>query len=220
VIIILPLILSQISVEIRRQRRTRKGEVLKIHPGELMAHWTFEVKFLFGTQFLFRILMFATGEDETLELLTRGPAPNHHQPIYGEARYYPTNPSTTSTLGGGCSGLNPYAGSYAPISMTSWGHPIEAPGVQSEHRALLRRAHLPVGTWLKTIVRLWAAPSRTQSSRLIVSVWWVLPERLPVTIPADTQPSRDLKHLMHGHPATKLFKTSTQTSTTFSTKPS
>jgi hypothetical protein len=42
-----------------------------------MTPWTFNVKFLYDTQFLFRSLMFATGEDRNLELLTRG----QHQAI-------------------------------------------------------------------------------------------------------------------------------------------
>jgi hypothetical protein len=44
--------------------------VLKIRPGELMASWTFKVKVLYDTQFLFRSLIFAAREDRTLELLT------------------------------------------------------------------------------------------------------------------------------------------------------
>jgi hypothetical protein len=64
-------IVSQISIETHRHRRARKWEVLKIHPGELMAHWTFELKFPYDSQFLFVMLMFAVGEDETLELLTQ-----------------------------------------------------------------------------------------------------------------------------------------------------
>jgi hypothetical protein len=37
-----------------------------------MAPWIFSVKFLYGTQFLFRSLMFTVGENENLKLLTRG----------------------------------------------------------------------------------------------------------------------------------------------------
>jgi hypothetical protein len=55
----------------RRQRRVRKGKVLKIHPGESMALWTFSIKFSYDTQFIFGSLMFATGKDENLELPTR-----------------------------------------------------------------------------------------------------------------------------------------------------
>jgi hypothetical protein len=36
-----------------------------------MAYWTFNIKFPYDTQFIFRSLMFATGEDKNLELLTR-----------------------------------------------------------------------------------------------------------------------------------------------------
>jgi hypothetical protein len=62
---------------IRRQRRARKGKVLKICPGGFMAPWTFSVKFSYDTQFIFGSLMFAAGEDGDLKLLTRGPTPSH-----------------------------------------------------------------------------------------------------------------------------------------------
>jgi hypothetical protein len=48
------------------------GEALKIRPGESITPWTFNVKFPYGTQFLFGSLMFATGEDKNLKLLTQG----------------------------------------------------------------------------------------------------------------------------------------------------
>jgi hypothetical protein len=207
VIVMLPPILSQISAEIHQQRCARKGGVLKIHPSELMAHWTFRVKFLYDTQFLFGTLMFAAVEDGTLRLLTRGPMPTHHQLIYGEAPYYLANPPTTLTSGGARSGLNPYVDSYAPTSMTSWGHPIGAlcPSVQWEHGARLLGVHLSVGTQLKTTRRLWTVPSGTQPSRPTTSAQRIPPEHLPIIVPVDTQPSGDLKRPMHGHPATKLF---------------
>jgi hypothetical protein len=131
---VFPLILSQIFAKIRRWRRARKGKSLKIRLGELMAPWTFEVKFPYGTQFLFGTLMFTAGEDRTIKLLTHSPSPSHHELIYGEAPYYPVDPSTALASGGTRSGLNPYAGSYAPIAMTSWGHPIEAPVAWSPAR--------------------------------------------------------------------------------------
>jgi hypothetical protein len=184
-----PLILSQIFAKIRRWRRARKGKSLKIRPGELMAPWTFEVKFPYGTQFLFGTLMFTAGEDRTIELLTHSPSPSHHELIYGEAPYYPVDPSTTLALGGTRSGLNPYAGSYAPIAMTSWGtrSRLQWPGPRPKHRALLHQAHLPVGTRLKITLRLWAASIGTLPSRPTVSAWWVPPERLPIIVQIDIQ---------------------------------
>jgi hypothetical protein len=41
----------------------------------------------YDTQFLFGLLMFATGEDRNLELLIRGPAPSHPQSVYGKSPY-------------------------------------------------------------------------------------------------------------------------------------
>jgi hypothetical protein len=68
--------------------------------------------------------MFVIGEDGTFELLTRGLVPRHHEPIYGEALYYPANSSTSSAPNNICSCLNPYAGSYYLSTMTSQGYPI------------------------------------------------------------------------------------------------
>jgi hypothetical protein len=56
--------------------------VLKINPDEVMAPWTFEVKFSYDTQFLSGSLMFIVGEDVTLEFLTQGLVPSHNEPIY------------------------------------------------------------------------------------------------------------------------------------------
>jgi hypothetical protein len=124
---VLPLILSQISPEIRQQRHARKGEALKIHPGELMAPRAFKVKSPYSTQFFFGMLMFTAREDRTLELLTRGPTPNHYEQIYGEAPYYLADSSTTLAPNGGCSGLNQYAGPYYLVAMMSQGYPIGTP---------------------------------------------------------------------------------------------
>jgi hypothetical protein len=54
---------------IHRQRRAKKGELLKIHPGGSMAPWTFTVNFPYDTIFIFGPLMFSTGEGRNLELL-------------------------------------------------------------------------------------------------------------------------------------------------------
>jgi hypothetical protein len=40
-----------------------------------MTPWNFDVKFPLGTQFIFRSLTFAAGEDEDLKMLPPGPAP-------------------------------------------------------------------------------------------------------------------------------------------------
>jgi hypothetical protein len=89
-----------------------------------MAFWTFSIKFLFDTQFIFGSLMFATREDENLELLTRGSAPRHPAQVYGKVPYYPVGRSIS---GGAYSDLNPYAWSYYLSTMTSQGVPIETP---------------------------------------------------------------------------------------------
>jgi hypothetical protein len=66
--------------------------------------------------------MFAFREDRNLELLTQGVAPKHPTPVYGQAPYYPTNPSTS---GKACSELNPYVGPYYLAAMPSRGIPIK-----------------------------------------------------------------------------------------------
>jgi hypothetical protein len=38
--------------------------------------------------------MFAAGDDGILEFITRGPAPRHLAPVYGQAPYLSANPST------------------------------------------------------------------------------------------------------------------------------
>jgi hypothetical protein len=65
--------------------------------------------------------MFVAGDDGSLELLTRGPAPRHHALIYGQAPYLSTNPATS---GRASSGLNPYAGPYYRSARMSRGLPI------------------------------------------------------------------------------------------------
>jgi hypothetical protein len=92
--------------------------------GWLMAPWTFNVKFPYGTQFTFGSLMFSTREDGNLELLTRGTAPRHLVPVYGKAPYYSAD---LSTSGNACSGLNPYAGLYYFSTTTLQGLPIGIP---------------------------------------------------------------------------------------------
>jgi hypothetical protein len=94
---------------IRRQRRARKGKELKICLGGSMAPWTFNVKFLYDNQFIFRSLMFTTREDANLELFTWVPLPSHPRLVYGKAPYYPVDPSTSSASGGAYSSLNPHA---------------------------------------------------------------------------------------------------------------
>jgi hypothetical protein len=65
-----------------------------------MPPWTFDMKFPLGTQFTFRSLTFAVGEDKDLKMLPPGPTPEH-----------PT-PAPSSTLSGVCSSLDPFAGLY------------------------------------------------------------------------------------------------------------
>jgi hypothetical protein len=107
-----------------------------------MAPWTFSTKFPYGTQFIFRSLMFTDGEDGNLELLTQGSTPKHHVPVYGKAPYYPVNPSTS---GGACSCLNPHAEPYNFSAMTSQefliGTPIFQPSAGTMSSSSLEVSH-------------------------------------------------------------------------------
>jgi hypothetical protein len=96
-----------------------------------MAPWTFSLKFPYDTQFIFEPLMFTAGEDESLELLTRGPAPRYPAPVYETTPYYPVDPSTSSRA---YLDLNPHAMPYYLSTMTSQGH-------------LIGRNHPPVFGW-------------------------------------------------------------------------
>jgi hypothetical protein len=88
-----------------------------------MEPWIFSIKFPYDTQFTFEPLMFFIGEDENLELLTRGPTPKHLESVYGQASYLP---ASLSTSGGACPGLNPYVGPYHRATKTTEGLPIGA----------------------------------------------------------------------------------------------
>jgi hypothetical protein len=86
-----------------------------------MTPWTFSIKFLYDTQFIFGSLMFAAGDDGRLELLTQGPTSRHLTSVYGQVAYLSTDPSTSDMA---YSYLNPYAESYYLSASTSQGCPI------------------------------------------------------------------------------------------------
>jgi hypothetical protein len=74
-----------------------------------MSPWTFNVKFPYGTQFIFGLLMFVVGEDENLKMLSPGSAPECLTLVYGQA---PCPPAISSISGSAFAGLDPYAGPY------------------------------------------------------------------------------------------------------------
>jgi hypothetical protein len=98
-----------------------------------MTPWTFSIMIPYSSQLIFRSLMFTARDDESLELLTQGPAPRHPAPVFGQAPHLLANPSTS---GGACSGLNPYLGSYHLSAMTSQGRPIGKTIFQPSTRAM------------------------------------------------------------------------------------
>jgi hypothetical protein len=74
-----------------------------------MTPCTFNIKFPYDTVFTFGSFTFAAGEDGNLKLMTLGPAPERFMSVYGQAPYLP---AISSTSGGSCSSLNPYARPY------------------------------------------------------------------------------------------------------------
>jgi hypothetical protein len=88
-----------------------------------MILWTFDIKFPCGIQFTFGSLTFDAGEDENLKMLTLGPATERLTPVYGQAPYFP---AISSTTGGACLDLDPYAGLHIHIIKLVQGIPIMA----------------------------------------------------------------------------------------------
>jgi hypothetical protein len=74
-----------------------------------MAPWSFDVKFPLGTQFTFGSLTFVAGEDGDLKMLPPRAVPEHPAP------------APSSTLGGTCSGSDPFAGLYIRTTKLIWG---------------------------------------------------------------------------------------------------
>jgi hypothetical protein len=90
-----------------QQRHASNGGSAQDPSGNIMAPWTFDVKFPSGTQFTFGSLTFATGEDGNIKMLPPGLAPEHLTSVYGQALYFAAISSTTGDV---CSGLDPYVG--------------------------------------------------------------------------------------------------------------
>jgi hypothetical protein len=88
------------------------GESTQDPSGKTMAPWIFDMKFPLGTQFTFRSLTFAVGEDRDLKMLPPGPVPEH-----------PT-PTPSSISANTCSGLDPFAGLYICTAKLIQGIPI------------------------------------------------------------------------------------------------
>jgi hypothetical protein len=117
----LSLILLQISDYDMSTEVRQVWESTQDSSGQSMAPWKFSNKFPYNTQFIFGSLIFATGDDGSLESLTQGLTPRHPAPVYGQAPYLLADPSI---LDGDCLGLNPHAGPYHLSAMTSQGYLI------------------------------------------------------------------------------------------------
>jgi hypothetical protein len=107
---------DETSTEARQIRRSAQDPSRKI-----MTSWTFDVKFPLDTQFTFESLTFAAGEDENLRMLPPGSAPECLTPVHGQASCFL---AISSTSGGACSGLDPYAERYICTVKLIQGIPI------------------------------------------------------------------------------------------------
>jgi hypothetical protein len=155
-----------------------------------MAPWTFDVKFSYGTQFIFGSLMFVAGKDGNFKMLPSGSAPERLAPVHGQGSCFSV---ISSTSGGACSGLNPYAVLYIRTKLvrgipvvTSIHQPSAGASSSSLSAASLDQdsaddyleiggGAVPVGTPL----------------RATLSSWWPWSEDLRTTAPADIPPSGD-----------------------------
>jgi hypothetical protein len=68
---VFPLILLQISDDETSTEARQERESAEIHPGELMAPWIYDEKFLMDMRFLLGTLPFTMGEDNDLEHSTQ-----------------------------------------------------------------------------------------------------------------------------------------------------
>jgi hypothetical protein len=105
--------LSQISDDKTSTDARREGGSTQDSCGKILEHWTFDVKFSPDTQFTFGSLTFVVGDDGDLRMLPPGPAPGRLAPTDGQA---PWSLITSSTSGGACSSLDPFAGLYIGTS--------------------------------------------------------------------------------------------------------
>jgi hypothetical protein len=163
------------------------------------------VEFPYDTQFIFRSLIFAAGEDGNLELLTRGPASRHPVSVYGITPYYPIDPSTS---GGACSCLNPHVGLYYLSLMTSQGLPIRKTIFQSTTGTSSSSSlgPTPDRDSIEDYLEISGVPTRTLPLRPAALAWWVQPGGTLRIVPVGTRLSGDLKRPMRGHPAPMSFR--------------
>jgi hypothetical protein len=176
----------------------REGQSAQDPFEKIMAPWTFSIKFLYDTQFIFGSFMLVVGVDGNLKLLTQGPAPKQFALVYGQAPYLP---GSSSTSGGACIGLNPFARSYHPIAKaaqelqirTSIFQPLTETSSSSTSRASLDRNS--VDDYPK--IRGSTCWNPTEEGHLL-SCWPRLEHPLKIA-QADIPPLRDQKRPMLKH---------------------
>jgi hypothetical protein len=86
-----------------------------------MAPWTFDVNFSHGSQLTIGSLTFAVGKDGNLRMQPPGPAPER---LASAHRQDLCRPTTSSTSGDACTGLDSYAGLYIRTAKLIWGIPV------------------------------------------------------------------------------------------------
>jgi hypothetical protein len=189
---------SQISDESLTEAR-QEGESTQDPSGKIMTSCTFNIKFPCVTQFIFGLLMFVTGEDGKLELLTRGP-----MPVYGKATYYPAEPSKS---GRACSGLNPCIRTYYLAAMTSQGISIRATISQPSTRTVSSTSSgaSPYRDSTEDYPEIGGSCYWNLDVEVALSACW--PQHLPRTAPAGTLSSGDQRCSMPGCLMTDWLRT-------------
>jgi hypothetical protein len=136
-----------------------------------MESWTFDIKFPCDTQFTFGSLTLVTGEDGNLHMLSPGPAPGRSAPVYGQAPCFPVDSSTT---GGACSGLDPYAGQHIRIVKLVRGIPIVMSMLQPSTGASSssRSPATPDQDSADDYPEIRKVPVGTPTKRTTSSLWW------------------------------------------------
>jgi hypothetical protein len=156
-----------------------------------MSPWTFDIKFHRGTQFTFRSLTFAAGEDEDLKMLSPWPALEH----------LAMAPSSTS--GGSCSGLNPCTYLYIRTAKLVWGIPIVTSIIQPLAGASSSSSSASTSIKIHLMTTMRSGPATVGSSQKAVasSLWRPRTGIVCTKPPAGIPPLRDRRHLMPEHQA-------------------
>jgi hypothetical protein len=143
---------SQVSDDTTSTEACQVGVSAHDPSGKIMTLWMFDIKFPLDTDFTFRSLTFAVGEDGELRMLPLGLAPKRRTRADGLA---PWSLTTSSTSGCACSGLDSFAGLYICTAKIVWGIPVMTSTLRPLAEALSSSSSQrpPIKIYLMTIPR-------------------------------------------------------------------